>query len=599
MGILHNLKDQIAVLRRAAFREGVVFIPLAALIASLPRVLRGVSCGHDFEFHLVSWFETHRAWSQGILYPHWAQSPNWGAGEPRFVFYPPLSWMLGAVLGYLMKWGWVSATYIFLCLTATGLTTRALARSFLPAANATLAGILATAAPYTLFAAYERAAFSELAAAAMIPLLLLYALRKAGRPFDGGATPLAAPLTLTFAAIWLTNAPAGVMASYLLVFAAIAAAFFQRSWMPVLRAVIAGMIGLGLAAIYLIPAAWEQRWIAINQVLDIGMRIQDSWLFARHAGPDMELHDQILRLVSTILVFTAAVALAALALCLKNRKLSATDRPLWMPLALLIPIVVLLQFPISAPLWHLPKMQFLQFPWRWLIVLDVPFVVFLAAAIPLARRRARIWSAIGCTAVVLISTAVSSTVFHQLCDDEDDVDNQVSVFRAGTGVDGIDEYAAVGSDNTLVSSDLPDACLVTDPTRDLGQSDSAAGAASVPDWYPEQGSCDQTFTARLWQNEHKLLQVDSDHDGFIVLRLRRYPAWAITVNGQPTETPAAREDGLIAVPVHAGPSTIEIRWTTTPDVVWGRWVSFAALLLLIAQWVTLWFAEQRRSNQTA
>jgi len=591
VGILHNLKAQTAVLRQAAFREGAVLIPLAALIASLPRVLRGVSCGHDFEFHLISWFETHRAWSQGILYPHWAQSPNWGAGEPRFVFYPPLSWILGAVLGYLMKWGWVSATYIFLCLTATGLTTRALARSFLPAANATLAGILATAAPYTLFAAYERAAFSELAAAAMIPLLLLYALRKARRPFDGGATPLA----LIFATIWLTNAPAGVMASYLLVFAAIAATIFQRTWMPVLHAAIAGLIGLGLAALYLIPAAWEQRWIAINQVLDIGMRIQDSWLFARHAGPDMELHDQILRLVSTVLVFTAAVAVATLALCLKSRKLSPTNRPLWMPLALLIPIVVLLQFPVSALLWHLPEMQFLQFPWRWLIVLDVPFVIFLAAATPFTSRRTRICSAIGCTAVVLISTAVASSVFHQLCDDEDDVANQVSVFKAGTGVDGIDEYAAVGSDNTLVSSDLPDACLVTDPTRDLGLSDSTAGAASVPDWYPEQGSCDQTFTARLWQNEHKLLQIDSDHDGFIVLRLRRYPAWLITVNGQRTETPAAREDGLIAVPVHAGPSTIEVRWTTTPDAIWGRRVSFAALLLL----VMLWFVERRRPNQTA
>ena len=61
------------------------------------------------------------------------------------------------------------------------------------------------------------------------------------------------------------------------------------------------------------------------------------------------------------------------------------------------------------------------------------------------------------------------------------------------------------------------------------------------------------------------------------------------------DTPAAREDGLIAVPVRAGPSTIEVRWTTTPDVVWGRWVSFAALLLLIA----LWVVERRRSNQTA
>jgi uncharacterized membrane protein len=556
-------------------------------------MVRGVSCGHDFGFHLISWFETQRAWSQGILYPHWAQSPNWGAGEARFVFYPPLSWILGAALGYLTSWKMVPAVFTFLCFTATGLTTRALARTFLPAANATLAGILATAAPYALFAAYERTAFSELAAAAMIPLLLLYALRETSRWLDSNTLLL----TMIFAAIWLANAPAGVMASYLLVFAAIAAAVFQRLWVPVIRAAIAGLLGLGLAAVYLIPAAWEQRWIAIHQVLDVGMRVQDSWLFARHASPDMELHDQILRLVSTILVLTAVGALTALALCLRNRKLPAAARHLWIPLALLVPVILLLQFQISAPLWHLPKMQFLQFPWRWLIVLDVPFAVFLAAATPLATWRARIASAAGWTIILLISGAVASSVFYQFCDNEDDVDNQIAVFRSGTGVDGTDEYAALGSDNTLVSSDLPDACLVTDPTRDLGQSDSTGGVQSVPDWYPEQGSCDQTFTAKLWLNEDKVFQIDSDHDGYIVLRLRRYPAWRITVNGEPTTTPDNREDGLIAIPVRAGPSSIEVRWTATPDVLWGRWVSLAALVLFAVLWIAERIVERGLAKQ--
>jgi hypothetical protein len=472
-------------LRRVAFRDGILLIPLAALIASLPRVLRGVSCGHDFEFHLISWFEAQHAWSQGVLYPHWAQSPNWGAGEPRFVFYPPLTWMLGALLGYAVAWSWVPATMTFLCLTISGLSTRALARTFLTGANATLAGVIATATPYALFVTYERTAFSELAAAALIPLLLLYALRRSVRTLDGSTLLL----TLVFATIWLTNAPAGVMASYLLVFAAVAAAWLQRSWAPVLRAVVAGLTGLGLAAFYLIPAAWEQRWIAIGQALDIGMRVRDSWLFAHHASPDMALHDQILRVASTILVFTVVCALAGVAICLQRRTLSRAGRQFWIPLALLIPIVLLLQFPISAPLWHLPKMQFLQFPWRWLVVLDIPFAIFLAAATPLGNRCARIGSAAGWTVALLISAALASTAFYQFCDDDDNVGNQVSVFHAGTGVDGTDEYAALGSDNSLVADNLPDACLVTDPTRDLGKNDSPPDVPSVPDWYPEQGSC--------------------------------------------------------------------------------------------------------------
>jgi uncharacterized membrane protein len=469
-------------LRRILLGEGAVLIPLAALVACLPRLVQGVSCGHDFEFHLISWMETQRAWSEGILYPHWAQSPNWGAGEPRFVFYPPLSWMAGALIGTVVGWKWAAAVFTYLCLAANGFTTRALARSFLPGPAATLAGVIATATPYALFTAYERTAFSELAAAALIPLLLLFALRpeaKTSREDLPSLLPGVCWLALILAATWLTNAPAGVMASYLLAFAAAVAAWLQRSWRPVLRAAIAAPVGLGLAAVYLVPAAWEQRWIAIGQALDVGMRVADSWLFARHASPDMQLHDEVLHAASILLLGTVVAAGVGLAIAWRMRKLADTARnsdvrSYWIPLALLIPILFALQFPVSWPVWMLPKMQFLQFPWRWLVVLDLPLAVFLAAATPLGSRRAR-WIASIAWAVLLVTcVGMASRSFFQVCDDEDDVGNQIEVFHEGSGVEGTDEYAPAGADNTLVASTLPDACLVTDPTLDLGEGKDGA-----------------------------------------------------------------------------------------------------------------------------
>jgi hypothetical protein len=582
-----------ALARRFLIRNGILLIPLAALLALSPRIIRGVSCGHDFGFHLISWFEAQRIWSQGVLYPHWAQTPNWGAGEARFLFYPPLTWIVGALLGYLVPWTWVAAALTFLCLVAVGLSTRALARSFLPAPVSTLAGVIATSTPYALFTAYERTAFGELAAAFWIPLLLLFAWHQSepgeprvsqfGRAIDGSTAPLA----LLLAGTWLTNAPAGVMASYLLAFAALAAAAIQRQLWPILRASIAVVIALGLAAFYLVPAAVEQKWIAIQQAVDVGMRVSDSWLFMRHISPDLALHDQVLHLASTIAVLTTALALAALIFCAMQRKLPPSSQRVWLPLALLIPILFLLQLPISAPMWNLlPRWQFLQFPWRWLMVLDLPFAIFLAAATPLGSRRSRIWSAIGWIAALLLVAGVATQVFFQSCDEDDNVNNQVAVFRAGTGVEGTDEYAAAATDNSLIASGLPDGCLVSDAAQELGQSDSGA----TPVWYPEQGSCDDTFTAQLWQNEHKILQIDSDHDGFVVLRLSRYPAWLITVNGKPPSSLPNREDGLIAIPVAAGPSTIDVRWNTTTDVSSGRWISLASLVLLAG----LWIVERRR-----
>jgi hypothetical protein len=570
------------------FRDGILLIPLAALLAASPRFFRGVSCGHDFEFHLVSWLETQRSWSQGVSYPHWAQTPNWDAGEPRFVFYPPLTWMLGALLGYTIPWEWVPAALTFLFLTVAGLSTRVLARRFLATPAATLAGVLASATPYAFFTAYERTAFSELAAACWIPLLLLFAWRQKeggqslSLAFDGSATPLA----LILAAVWLTNAPAGVMASYLLAFTAVAAAVICRQWWPIFRAATATPIGIGLAAFYLVPAAWEQRWIEIQQAVDVGMRVGDSWLFSHHASPDLALHDEVLRSASILLVLTTVLAVAALLAGLRQRRLSHESKMYWLPLAILVPGIFLLQLPFSAPIWNLlPKLQFLQFPWRWLMVLGIPYAIFLAAATPLQSRRSRAWSAIVWIAILSLYTGLASHFFFQICDEEDQVSNQLAVFHAGTGVEGTDEYAVAGSDNSLIASGLPDGCLVSDPAQELGKSEDG----TAPVWYAEQGSCDDTFTAQIWQNEHELLQIDSDHDGFVVLRLSRYPAWQIIVNGKLAVSPLARQDGLAVVPVSAGPSTIEVRWTTTPDVQWGREISLVSLVLLAA----LWMAERR------
>jgi hypothetical protein len=160
---------------------GPTLILFAAAVAVAPQLVHGNSCGHDFDFHLVSWFDCLTSWRHGIVYPHWTPSANFGAGEPRFVFYPPLTWMLGAALGMVMPWQFVPVALTFLLLAGTGLGTRALARQALDDGAATLAGCAALFSGYALFCAYERAAFGELAGGFWIPNLPRSA-RKDGAP---------------------------------------------------------------------------------------------------------------------------------------------------------------------------------------------------------------------------------------------------------------------------------------------------------------------------------------------------------------------------------------------------------------------------------
>ncbi len=567
---------------------GPAIICLAALVAISPDLIRGNSCGHDFDFHLASWLDAAASWRHGIFYPHWAPSPNYGAGEPRFVFYPPLTWMLGAAFGLIFPWRGVELVILCSFLAATGLATRMLARQALPDGPATLAGCAALFSGYSMFTAYERSAFGELAGGFWIPLLLLLVFRDRNpegsvwrRAFDGSATLLA----LVIAGAWLSNAPLGVMASYLLAAVALTVAILQRSWAPILRSTVAVTLGLGLSALYLIPAAVEQRWVQIRQATDDpGLAIENSFLFGHHADPNLELHDVELWRVSTIGVIM--IGLALLCAFIAWRRGQLRQRSWWVPLALIPVAVLLLQFPVSLPIWNiLPKLRFLQFPWRWLVALEAPLGIFFAAAIWPAKRWLRVAAMVISSAIFLSITSVTTLIFHQSCDAEDKVEGMLSAYRSGQGFEGTDEYAPPGADDTLMAIGLPDACLTNDPAVVLAKSDDG----NIPQWDPVNGHCDATYSWLRQKGhvspEHLRLVADTPHAGYLILHLRDYAAWKVEVNGNAVAFGASpgyaalphRDDGLMSVPVPQGPAQIHVDWITTGDVVMGRLLSLMSL----------------------
>ena len=570
---------------------GPALILLAALIAIAPQFIRGNSCGHDFDVHLVSWLDAHNAWSHGIFYPRWTPSPNYGAGEPRFVFYPPLTWMLGAALGFLMPWHFVPIALTFLCLAGAGLATRALALEACTDAVATLAGCASIFSGFALFTAYERAAFPEFTGGVWLPLLILFALRERqpsaplGRRILSGST---VALTLALAAAWLSNPPLGVIASYLLAAVVLLAAIVRRFWAPALRGAFATVLGLGLTAFYWLPAALERRWVDIRQATDDpGYNFENNWLFARHANPDLAAHDAVLRQVSWIAVSMIAVAVASMLIAWRRRALPAEKstgaRRWWIPLAVIPVAVLFLLFPISRPVWLLlPEFRFLQYPWRWLEAVEAPMAIFFAAAVWPARRRARPLVLAACAVAFLAATAFAATHFFQVCEADDTVASTLADFRNGVGFEGMYEYQPPGADETEIATGMPAACLVADPTIELGKEDPNA---TNPFWRPDQHTCEAAFafTGGAQTNpERRTLRATVSQPGYLILRLLSYPAWKIQLNGRPVASLPHRDDGLIVVPVPQGPIDLTIDWTTTPDVIAGRWIGAVSLLAFAA-----------------
>src|ERR1700735_1807091 len=95
-------------------------IAATAFAVEIPFFFKGMPSGHDVEFHLYSWLEVLSQWKIGIWYPRWAAMAHFGYGEPRFIFYPPASWTLGALLSAIFPWTLAASVYLWLVLTANG-----------------------------------------------------------------------------------------------------------------------------------------------------------------------------------------------------------------------------------------------------------------------------------------------------------------------------------------------------------------------------------------------------------------------------------------------------------------------------------------------
>jgi hypothetical protein len=270
--------------------------------------------------------------------------------------------------------------------------------------------------------------------------------------------------------------------------------------------------------------------------------------------------------------------------------------------------VLFLLLPVSLPVWNLlPKMLFLQFPWRWLVALEAPLGVFVAAAALREgtgnRERGTVrqgtenqnrtlgWIVPAvCVGVFVGLTVFAGRMFFEVCDQYDAIPGMLQDYRAGDGFQGTDEYAPEGAENGLVAQNLPAACLVADAAAELGRT---SADNPQPSWAADQKSCVavlanvQSADAKHWSARGTMPQ-----GGRLVLRLRRYPAWSVTVNGTPVADLGRRNDGLMVVPVSAGAVNVTAHWRSTPDVWAGRWISLAALLL-----VTGLGARPRRRSQ--
>ncbi len=532
-----------------------------SLLVIAPSFWMGNASGHDFGFHAASWLDVAGQWKERIFFPRWTEWANYGFGEPRFVFYPPLSWMLGAALGFVFPWNAVPGIFIASAQTMAGLCSFALARRFLPVRAALFGAACYAANPYALLIVYMRSDFAELLACALMPLVLLRALELCGLVENrhGSLSRAMALFAMAFAGVWLSNAPAGVMATYSAGLLFAWAVLAKKSLRPLLCGAGGLALGFGLTSFYLLPAAYEQRWVNIAQALSSGLQPSDNFLYTMINDPEHNVFNWIASSVAILLMVMTGIAGIAAHRGIAGERKSGEARQLWRVLLLLSAAATILMIRPSSVFWeHLPKLRFVQFPWRWMAILAVPYAYFVAAAV--ASRRMR-WI---CIVLVLVAAGGTATfLVPRAWWDSEDIPVLQEAIAKDQGFEGTDEYDPAGDDHYNLPEKAPRVQVL--PTEE------SAGSPPKAEIHIER-----------WTAEERNLRVNSNEPVRVALRLLDYPAWRVEVNGKAVTPQHAETNGEMVLSLSAGRERITVRLVRTPDRKLGVAISMIAMLTLLA-----------------
>jgi hypothetical protein len=545
--------------RRSDWAAAAALAAGAATLVVLPLVLLGNVSGHDVEFHLPNWIDVARHWREGVFYPHWSGGGHFGFGDPRYIIYPPFSWLIGGALATLLPGVMLPGVYVWIAVALTALTVYRLAREWFAHGAALWAAALYALNPYLLLVVSHRSAYPELLAASVFPLAFLFASRLGRSGVNERRNGLA--LAVAFACVWLSNVPAAVIASYALGFVLLWHAVRARSPRPLLCGGLALALGLGLAAFYILPVAAEMSWIQSEGAFSGGLSVENNLLFNRS---DDEDHTVFNLLVSELACAELALAGVAFPLALGriNKEKGRENQALREALPVLLSVAALygvLLFRWSKPIWLLmPRLWMAEFPWRSLYILNLALVVAIVA-VGRGMLRKAVWGAV----VVALWMVMGGAILVRAPWLPDEVHGLIEEAESQAGYVGVvDEFLPRGVNPEQLDSSAP-----------------LVGLADAEDEDKERPAPGVRILA--WHCEEKRIAVESTEAVRLRLHLLNYPAWRATVNGRAVTPEAEEETGQMILTAPPGKSELRAWFGNTADRTAGASVSLGAVAILL------------------
>lgn len=292
----------------------------------------------------------------GNPYPRWMADSFGGLGSPAFYFYPPLAFWIDALVSVVsfnaMPVPYRLAVSATLILWASGLAMRAWLNYLKIGPRPALLGALAyMVAPYHLLDHYMRGAYSELAAFAVLPVVMLAVGYVADRRRGGAAL-----LAVTYAGLITAHLPTALLSSFTVI--PVYVLYRERRPDALARCAVGGGLGIALAMIYLAPTLLMQGTVSI-QVFWNGLYQVSRWFVLT---PDRWPESQIMWAITGLCV---GYAVLGVGICVAFRR---RPEPLFWA-ATSVGCVALVAGVVPW-FWSVPEIAKVQFPWRLMVVVE-------------------------------------------------------------------------------------------------------------------------------------------------------------------------------------------------------------------------------------
>ncbi len=535
------------------FHHSALLLPFFALLPTCLWMACGYG-GQDFDFHVPSWLELHRAWAAHEWRLGWAAGAQYGFGEPRFPFYPPLSLLLGGLLSFAVPLPLLPGVVAWLALTAAGASMWAAWGRLLGTRGRLLAATAYMGNWYLLASVVIRYAIAEAWVLALLPLTFLFAyLSLVDRRL--GAVP---GLGLLLGAAWLTNIPSSIVLFYSLGILAVVMAVRGRSPVPLAGFALAEAGALGVAAFRILPAFTEARAIQARQMLR-ALDFRTSLLGPHMAAP----HALQYYFAGSPVLLGALLLPAAWALRRRGWVLRTA------PFAAFFLVMFFFELPLSIPAWRLlPQLAYVGFAFRFLSVFSLA-AVFVAVA---AARESRVPKQLRGTLFALmgaLSLFPFFFFFHGLFAFQRFPSLAGAARQWSAGYPGVPEY---------VSAPVP---------RSVANPDAERAGLGRP---LLAGASDDCTVAPVNRTPNTIMvRVQGQAACTLRLNVFAYPFWKASLRGGMELPSVPDRDGLLAarLPAAASAASREVTFRFLPGSPLRTWTpaasaAIAALLLSLA-----------------